>query len=191
MVFFRIVVKFDGPLEIKELPLGRLVNLYVDICLLRAGPQDLPASLFLVLLTGVISVVTGTLVIVESFATLGDALAAQLLDILLLLGFLRLALQRTGKPERFLQTTSALFGTGVLLNLIMMPLQLLEPTDSSGFGISNLGGLFYLLLILWALVITGHIFRQALEVRMAAAIAIALGYFLAVDAIVQKLFVVG
>lgn len=170
--------------------MGRLLNVFVDICLLRAGPQDLPGSVFLVLLTALLSLLTGTLVIVGTFGTLHAALTAQLLDILLLLGLLRLVLQFTGKSARFLQTAAALFGSGVLINLVTMPIQLLGSGGSSTSDSGGLSGLLYLFLILWALVIVAHIVRQALEVRMASGILISLAYFLIVNYIVQSLFTV-
>jgi hypothetical protein len=170
--------------------LGRLLNVFVDICLLRAGPQDLPASSFLVLVTALLSLLTGTLVIVGTFGSLDTALAAQLLDILLLLGLLKLGLQLTDKSARYLQTAAALFGSGALINLVTMPLQLLESGDPRVSTASELSGLFYLVLIIWALVVVGHIVRHALGIRMAAGIMIALGYFLIVNYIVQSLFTV-
>ncbi|MCB1861146.1 MAG: hypothetical protein H6964_11220 [Chromatiaceae bacterium] len=174
----------------EDLVLGRLLNVFVDICLLRAGPQDLPGSVFLVVLTALLSLLTGTLVIVGTFGSLDTALAAQLLDILLLLGLLRLVLQLTGKSARFLQTAAALFGSGALINLVTMPLQLLGSGVTSQGDAGELSGLFYLFLIIWALVIVAHIVRQALEVRMASGILISLAYFLIVNYVVQSLFTV-
>ena len=158
--------------------------------LLRAGPQDLPGSGFLVLLTAFLSLLTGTLVIIGAFGSLTTALAAQALDILLLLGLLRLLLQITGRSARFQQTAAALFGSGALINLVTMPMQLLSSGDPSTSAPGELGGLFYLAVIIWALVIVGHIIRQALEIRMAAGIMLALAYFLAVNYLVQRLFTV-
>lgn len=174
--------------ELEDPLLGRLFNLFVDICLLRAGPQDLPGSGFLLLLTVLLSLLTGTLVIVGTFGTLGAALAAQMLDILLLLGLLRLLLQLTGKSARYQQTASALFGSGVLINLVTMPLQLLYSGDPSGPALGEMGTLFYLIIIVWALVIVGHIIRHALEIRLAAGIMLSLGYFLIANYIIQTLF---
>ncbi|MCP4283322.1 MAG: hypothetical protein GY792_02545 [Gammaproteobacteria bacterium] len=171
--------------------MGRLLNVFVDICLLRTGPQDLPGSAFLVLLTATLSLLTGTIVIVETFGSLANALTAQLLDILLLLGLLRLLLQAKGKSARFMQTASALFGSGVLINLVTMPLQLVASGDSSGSTANDLIGLFYLVFIIWAIVIVGHIIRHALEIRMVSGIVIALGYFLIANYIIQSLFTVG
>lgn len=175
---------------IEDMVLGRLLNVFVDICLLRAGPQDLPGSGFLLLLTALLSLLTGTLTIVGTFGSLGSALAAQVLDILLLLGLLRMLLQITAKQSRFQQTATALLGTGVLINLAAMPLQIISPGDPTASVATEVSGLFYLFLLIWALVIVGHIIRHAIEIKLAGGIAIALLYFLAVNYLVQSLFTV-
>jgi len=166
----------------------RLLNLFVDICLLRAGPQDLPASRFLLWLTGATSLITGTLVIIGGLDGLGRALLAQLLDLALLLGLLRAALTATGRRGRFLQTASALFGTGTFINMVTMPLQLTMSDDplSSPFG--GLAAVLYLLMIVWALLVMGHILRHAFEIRLGAANLIALGYFFMINWLIQSLF---
>jgi len=72
-----------------------------------------------------------------------------------------------------------------------MPLQLVASGDSSGSTANDLIGLFYLVFIIWAIVIVGHIIRHALEIRMVSGIVIALGYFLIANYIIQSLFTVG
>ncbi|HHH39477.1 MAG TPA: hypothetical protein ENK50_07875 [Sedimenticola sp.] len=166
--------------------MGRLLNLFVDICLLRAGPQQLPASRFLLLLTLLLSLVTGTLVLVEGFG-LFPALAAQALDLLLLLGLMRAALIVRGMGARFLQAGTALFGSSVLINLLVMPLQLAIGDDPAASGFSELAVLLYLVLLLWSVVVMGHILRHAFEIRLAAGILLSLGYFLLVNWLVQAL----
>jgi hypothetical protein len=167
--------------------LGKLLNLFVDICLLRAGPQDLPVSPFLLWLTALLSLISGALVIVNTFGSLAAAGMAQAVDMLLLLGLLRISLLLFNRGARFLQAATALMGTSVLINLLAMPLQLLIYPDPSASFLGELGVLFYLAVVIWALVIIGHIFRCALDIRLMMGVAIALGYFLSVSALVQSL----
>ena len=166
----------------------KLLNLFVDICLLRAGPQDLPAARFLLWLTGVTSLITGTLVIVQGLGGLGRALLAQMLDLALMLGLLRALLTVTRRQARFLQTATALLGSGTFLNLVTMPLQLTMGRDASASPFGELAALLYLLLIVWALLVMGHILRHALEIRLAAANLAALGYFFLINLLIQMLF---
>ena len=166
----------------------KLLNLFVDICLLRAGPQDLPAARVLLWLTGAASLITGTLVIVQGLGGLGRALLAQLLDLALMLGLLRAALTATGRGGRFLQTATALFGSSTLLNLVIMSLQLTMGQDASSSPFGELAALFSLLLIVWAVLVMGHILRHAFEIRLAAANLVALGYFFMINLMIQMLF---
>ncbi len=168
--------------------MGRLLNLFVDICLFRAGPQALPASGFLAWLAALVNLVTGTLVIVGMFPGPGDALLAQMLDLLLTLALLRAALTLLGKRGRLVQTLSALFGAGSFINLVTMPLQITAGEDPSVSLFGELAAMLYLVLILWALAITAHILRHAFEIRFGTALLVAIGYFFMVNWLIQILF---
>lgn len=167
---------------------GKLLNLFVDICLLRSGPQSLPVSGSLLLLAGAAGLVSGALVIVNSFGGLGAALGAQALDLVLVALLLRAALAVRGLQPRFLQAASALFGCGVVINLATMPVQLMIGQQTEGGLLRELGVLFYLLLLAWALVVMAHILRHSLDIRFSAGLLISLGYFLLVNWLVQLFF---
>ena len=168
--------------------MGKLLNLFVDICLLRAGPQALPASFSLLLMAALAGLVSGALVIASSFGGLTAALGAQALDLLLIALLLRGALIVRGLPARFVQAASALYGCGVVINLATMPVQLMIGREAEDTLVGELGLLFYLLLLIWALVVVAHILRHALEIRFSGGLLLSLGYFLAVNWLVQLFF---
>lgn len=169
----------------------RLFYIFVELCLLRAKPQDLPVSVFLLLITALLGLLTGTLAAMESFGGVAVALTAQLMDTLLLLGLLMAALRLAGRAARFLQTGSALCGTGVLINMASIPAQLLIPDDPSTAAGGDLWVLVYLILIGWALVVMGHIIRHAFELPLWAGIFAALNYFLIITWLIQDVFDLG
>jgi hypothetical protein len=175
----------------REDSLNKLFNIYVDLCLLRAAPQDLPSSMFLVALTAVIGVITGTVVIVGSIGDLGVAFLAQLLDVVLLYVLVYALLAYTHRLARLPQTMAALFGAGVLVNLVTMPVQLLMGDDPATAPMGTLGVLLYLVVMIWALVIIGHILRHTLETRFGNGMLLAIGYFMLVNWLVQILLPVG
>ncbi len=167
--------------------MGRLLNLFVDICLLRAGPEHLPASMFLLLITALLGLLTGTVVIVASFGGVFPALQAQLLDLLLLLGLLRAGLLARGLQARFPQSAAALLGSGVVINLLVMPLQLTIGDDPVSPTIEGLAALLYLALLLWSMVVMGNILRHTFDIRLSTGIVLSLGYFLFINWLVQTL----
>ena len=80
-----------------------------------------------------------------------------------------------GRTARFLQTATALLGTGALLGVVAVVLMTLVPTgeqtDQSAFA-----AVLFLGLIVWSVLVTGHILRHAFDIRLAQGAAIAVIY---------------
>ena len=168
--------------------MGKLLSVFFDICLLKAGPQALPASSFLLSATALAGLLTGTIVIADAMGNVFTAFMAQLLDLLLLALLLLTMLRLKGLESRFTQAATALFGCGALINLVTLPLPLLAPEEGAGQQAAGPAFFLYLALIIWALVVVGHIFRHAMEIHLVRGILIAVGYFFAVNLAVQMLF---
>lgn len=98
-----------------------LLNLFLDICLFRKGPKDVPTSAALLKACLLAYGLSGLLVLMLSTPT-PVALLQILLDLVLLSGLLHLALIVRRHPQRFGQTLSALTGTGALMALLALPL---------------------------------------------------------------------
>src|SRR6516162_8932652 len=95
-----------------------LARLYAQIALLKRGPQDLPASTLLLAIT-VLGYFTINLVV--SLALPGDSgpwLAVLVVDVLFTLAWYVALLQLSRRPERMLQTTTAVFGYRAVLTPI-------------------------------------------------------------------------
>ncbi len=92
-----------------------LFGLFAQIAISRKGPQDLPASYFLLTLT-----VFGYWVIryaVSLAAPPADHWRMHLLiQVVFTLAWYAVLLRLVGKPERFMQTATAIFGAGLLLD---------------------------------------------------------------------------
>ncbi|MCP3869096.1 MAG: hypothetical protein GY703_13535 [Gammaproteobacteria bacterium] len=156
--------------------------------MLRTGPQALPSSSFLLLVCAFLGLITGALVVVGTFGSIITSLFAQLLDLLMLTGLVWGLLSSKGLIERFIQTLTALFGCGVLINLVTMPLPTLGPEDATGAEVAPIVVLLYLVIIIWSIVVVGHIMRHALNTTLPGGIVIAFGYFFMVHYTVQQLF---
>ena len=153
------------------------------LCLLRTGPQDMPVTPQLATQL----VIALVLLQVGASLMLGadDALAARmLLSVFLLVvpAWWLLGLKRT--PERLPQTLTALAGTSLLISMIMLPLSALviglpPPTaETPPTGVQMFAALVTFALLAWKLSIDTHIWRNALEVPRALAMALALALFL-------------
>ncbi len=165
--------------------MSRLLQLFIDICLFRARPQDLPASPFLLLLCIVVSIATGFIPVLNHLKGVYPALAASLMDTGLILLFLRGGLYFLEKEPRFLQTATAIFGSGAVINIPLLVLELMFAAAQSDV-MQAVATLLFLLLVVWSLLVLGHILRYALDIRFAGGVAIALGYFILISLLVNQ-----
>ncbi len=154
---------------------------FLDIVLWRRGPQDLPASRILLWLTAAAYVAVS----IVQLSLLEEPAAAWLvfvvLDPVLLVAGVYLLLRLFGKTDRFLQTATAVLGTGVVLGLCMfLPVQWLlkvadVPAESTAAGLAAL-----VMVAIFALV-TGRILKLATESNLFTGITLSLTYFLLIN----------
>lgn len=103
--------------------MNKLLSMFFDVCRLRAAPQDLPTSRSLMvsalalyaLLSIVISVVQMSLV---------KALLAAFMDTALLAGLSFFLLWARMFAHRWVQTCTALAGSGAVLEVVALPLMI-------------------------------------------------------------------
>ncbi len=151
-----------------------LLLLFIDICRLRGTPQDLPGSRFLLILTTSGYFAIG-LVISLLALPLGLAILSAMVDTLILVALAWFSLWITGKTPRFTQTCTALTGTGVLFGLVGWPLITFLQGLPEGQN-NSLPLLLLLGLVIWNIMVIGHILRHALGIMMWAASGLALLY---------------
>ncbi|MEN8720038.1 MAG: hypothetical protein ABF296_07240 [Oceanococcaceae bacterium] len=175
--------------------LAQLAHVLPSLLLLRAGPQDLPATplaLQWAALAYVLSTVARLLLVNPALA----ALAQAALSLGVLWVYVRLVLQSRNKPERFTQTLTALLMTGTVIGVLMLGpltaltpllLQIAEGRDLQALEVPSLAAYAWLALSVWGLVLAGHIFRHALDTGLGMGMLIALGYELALIAAVSLL----
>jgi hypothetical protein len=151
-----------------------LFNLFLDICLLRKGPQDVPASKALVKMCLLAYGFSGLLVLLTE-APAPVALLQILLDMVLLAGLLYLGLTLSRHPKRFEQALSALTGTGSLIGLLALPLAIWIQGQRPDGDIALPSTLMFALMV-WSIAIIAHILRHAFETSIWLGALYALGY---------------
>jgi hypothetical protein len=165
----------------------RLITIWLDLCLLRAGPQDLPVSQVLLWLSAGAYLLVSFLLSVSGYPP-GEALLVALVDLGLLIAFAAALLYLWGKTERLNQTLTALAGSGALLGLIALPLvQVLFAGQEAG-QVPPFIILLWFLLYGWSLLVVTHITRHALSISFPFALGIAIVYTLVAMQIIGVLF---
>jgi hypothetical protein len=150
-----------------------LLNFFVDLCLLRVAPQDLPGSSVLLVLTSLLNVLTGLVLIVGTRVGPDVALLEGLFEAGLMLTVLYVGLSYHGLRMRFQQAATALMGSQLLIGMLALPLVAWNNRAQSGEA-----GLLLLILMVWNMVVMGHILRHTFETRLILGIGIAVLYTL-------------
>lgn len=144
----------------------------IDLMLFRAGPQDMPGTQNTLIASG-IAYCIALFAQVVMIAPPGAALIQSVLATVLLAIYTSAVLRVRKLPNRFLQTTTALFSVSAVLTLIMIaPTQALAPyieqlgraSDPQAVPTPP-GGmmLIYLVAGFWSLALYSHIYRHALS----------------------------
>ena len=167
----------------------KLLTVFWNIILRKSGPEEVPDSNFLLVVTFIFFLLSQVLV---GFKMYGGAVSLffQLLflDTVLLIIWLRAILQLSGKLKRFRQSLTALFGTGTLFNFILSPFILsyapyLEQLTSSDelqitaeLPMPALLSIVILIIAIWSVLVMGHIYSRATSKSRAIGIGLALMY---------------
>ncbi len=154
----------------------RIIKAFWDICLFRAGPQDLPTSS---LLMAVALFGYGAASLLIAFAQFPPerVFAAVALDIVLLLMLAWAVLWVRSFMERFTQTLTALAGVGALMGFIAWPLAVWQ-ADAVAQGPETAGvpSLIVLAWLAWHIAVVGHVLRHALSTMMSVGATLAVVY---------------
>jgi hypothetical protein len=167
-----------------------VVGLFVQIALLRRRPQDLPASVLLLALSVVGYTVVN--VLVSLLLPPANAWGTQLLvDVLFTLAWYAGMLRLLGRPERTVQTVTAVFG----LQAVVSPLLIASEWLMRRFGQDSdwqlpiaAGGL---VLVIWLIAALSHVVKAALEWSTAASVALVILQIAAAQLLLIAVFPVG
>jgi len=124
----------------------------------------------------------------DTFGGLDKATLAAMLDTLLLFLWLWLLLAFKRRPERLIQSATAMLGSGGIIGLVILPLQMLVGDGNDMGTLAAMAGALVFLLLIWLLVVATYILRHTLEVGLALAFGLALTYFVLANAIIRSLF---
>jgi hypothetical protein len=164
-----------------------IIRLFTQIALLRRGPQDLPASrLLLVLSIGGYLVVN--LVVSSALPPDEHWQGPMLVDALFTLVWYVVLLRVLGRPERMMQTVTAVFGLQAVLSpLLIASTWLMRRVGEDAtwqLPVTCIG----LLLLAWLIAANSHVVKAALEWPGAASVALVILQMIAAWVLVFALF---
>lgn len=174
----------------------KIINLFWQICLFRAGPEQVPtASVFVALVIGVY-LITSIAATALFESTLGGNVAKAALAVLVSsavqISIFTLLLLFKGVMSRFMATLVALLGSDILLTLIgTAVLSLISFLNAQAIGgelAIQITRIFMTALVIWNLAVTGFILHRATNTGLFLGNAIALGSLITAQMVVVALF---
>lgn len=166
-----------------------LLRLYAQIALLRRGPQDLPASGLLLALTIVAYLAINLFMegLAPEPASSAKALEAEthsfpaqlLLDTAFTLAWYVVLLRVARRPERTLQTSTAVFGFQIVLTPLLFSAGWLWQRFSADQAWAVPTELFEIVVVVWMIAANSLIVKSALEWSGGASVALVILQFLA------------
>lgn len=161
---------------------------FLQIALLIRPPQDLPSSRSLLNLVIFIYAALGILILWPEMGMLKSAVLV-LADVLVITAFVQLILTLKSMQSRRTQTLTAMFGTGIIISILILPMVYGVYTGGGETGdrTTYLVGIY--VLFAWSLTINGFIFRHAFELQsLIIGIGYAFGLYLFSEIIMTLLF---
>ncbi|MBD3610545.1 MAG: hypothetical protein HUJ30_08350 [Gammaproteobacteria bacterium] len=154
----------------------QLIRTLWYICLLRDGPQDIPAGKSILPWVLLMHLLVGTLY-GSAFSNLIHALYMELASLLVTVAFIRVALLLSNKLARFEQSASALLGSDVIISAVGILLALIL---GQALGLESLLSSSSVLLFIWGYIVSAHIFRHTFEITFAGGLGMTFLYFMVV-----------
>jgi len=166
---------------------NKLFMMFFDICRLRVAPQDLPTSRPLLIYSLAIYAVLA-LVLAWIQMTPGKAVIAAVFDTLLMGLLSYVLLWARLMPQRWPQTCTALAGSGIILQVLALPITLWHKQFGPEDSMVLVPSLLILVLLFWNLVVVGHILRHALSTNLGMGAVLATVYMYVSLGVMKVLF---
>jgi hypothetical protein len=165
-----------------------LVRLFVQIAMMRKGPQDLPASVTLLTATAAVFFIINCVVSAALPPIVGPWFGHLVVNVAFTFLWYALLLRLLGRSERFLQTTTAVFGYQALLApLWIASLWLVRQfADDDAWRLTI--SLVALAIVIWKAAVNASVLKAALEWGMPACVALVILEFLAGQLLLFYLF---
>lgn len=165
----------------------RLLQVYLQICVLRKGPQDLPASKFLLQFCIVLYLVSGSVLLATEMSWLQSLMQAATEAGMLGL-FLFALLRIFEKSARFVQTATAAYGCGAVMTVLTLPVLFWAQSLQQANQNIEMASFLLLGMLAWSFVILGHILRLALDRARFTGMALAFFYMILSYQIMFRVF---
>ena len=154
-----------------------IISRFIDLCLFRASPSDIPTSRWLMKVVLLLYFILGVIVN-QLDMNWTESLWVSAADVFVMLIVVGLLLSFRGFQARYVQVITALAGAGCCMTIAGFPIiwwfYQIEPEQQA----TSLALLLMVALLLWGLMVVAQIFRESLEIKSGIAMMVTISYIL-------------
>lgn len=159
---------------------------YLKMSVFLSSPSNLPFNPRTILLTLLAYVLVGY-ALLGNERTLLSIFGQIMIEVGILYAISSVVLKLVKKPERLIQTMSALIGINLIVSLVSIPLFYLLSSPSPD-QVNPMAFQINIILLLWNLAIISLIFKRSFQINTLLAGFLAFNYFLLYEYIITKVF---
>lgn len=164
-----------------------LWHIFWGICVFKNGPQDVAISYSLIKWVFIGYVTVGAVLFFSSTPTT-IAIVISFTETILLTGFVYLLLSLFAVSERFLQTITALYGTGAIITSLSVPIVFYIDESVRHEQSAGIAGLLLLAVVCWSYTIMAHILHKAIEKSLGVSLLLTFCYLYLSYKIISVIF---
>jgi hypothetical protein len=163
------------------------VQALLNVALRKKGPEDLPDSRFLLWVTFLVYLLLQVPLGWIAYGPSAVLVSTIAVSIILVVSGLWVLLALFGYQARFRQSLTAMLGTNALLSALSMPFSLWRDiTINFESGVALPSTIIFAIMV-WSLVIDGHIFSRAISKSFGIGLMISVAFFFMHTAILFEL----
>ncbi|AGS39034.1 hypothetical protein CYCME_0693 [Cycloclasticus zancles 78-ME] len=164
-----------------------VLRLFVDLCLIKKGPQDVPDSTILLKAVFFIYFLSGSLLLSSSMA-FGEAVVQSFIETILLGLFVYILLSFFALKNRFNQSVTAIYGSGALITVISAPFVFLMGGMTGNEGSTGVLGLVVFLIVCWSFAVLANIIRQTIQKSLGVSLLLTFCYLYLSYHVIQLIY---
>lgn len=164
-----------------------LLKAFFNVCLLRKAPQDLPKSSVLLTLCLILYAILDVILTLQT-RIFTDALLVSLMDVGFLMTVTYLILRQHRHPERWNQTMTAMFGSGLILGIFIFPVVYIGVQNQVQSWLQQIILVLFLVMVIWNIAVLAHILRHAISASMGIGVMIAILYIWMSSLLITMIF---
>ncbi len=151
------------------------LRLFLDLCLIKKGPQDVPDNTGLMKIVFFAYFMSGT-VLLSADNSIVDAVIQALIDTVLIGLFMYVLVSFFSVPNRFNQSLIAIYGSGALITIFSTPVIFWVQALSNNEQPTGAAGLVVFLIVCWSFVVMANIIKETIQKNLSTCLLLTFCY---------------